>query len=105
VAWTPVLGLAAIWAGLAALALRAFRRAREAMRGAEARSRRERALFVAAALGIALHLIWPAFVGVLLMIVFSGLDLFSRPGPARAPWKAQSRAVDPKYRVAEETSR
>ena len=83
VAWTPVLGLAAMWAGLAALALRAFRRALGEMRCAEGYSRRERALFIAAVAALALHLIWPAFVGVLLMVAFSLIAALSRQGSSR----------------------
>ena len=92
-----MLGLAAVWAGLAALSFRAFRRAREEMLSGGARSGRERALFVAAVLAIALHLIWPAFVGVLLMVALRMLDGVSRRGPAHA--------VDPESRVAEDTRR
>lgn len=72
------------------------------MRGAEARSRWERALFVAAVLALVLHLIWPAFVGVLLLISFSVLDALSRRDSARSSTKAPPGAVDPDYRVAEE---
>lgn len=105
IAWTPVLGLAALWAGLAALAFRAFRRAREELRCAAVRSSRERALFVAAVLAIALHLTWPAFVGGLLIVAFGLLAMMSRRSPERSPKKAQRRAVDPEYRVAEEMPR
>lgn len=100
-AWTPVLGLAAVWAGLAALAFRSFRRAREELRFAEGRSDRERALFLATVLAIGLHLIWPPFVGVLLMIAFSLLEASSRRAPVMSP----SRALVPDHRVAEETPR
>jgi hypothetical protein len=93
-AWTPVLGLAAVWAGLAALALRAFRRAREEMRGAEARSGRERALFVATVVVIGLHLIWPAFVGVLVMVAFGVIGALSRRGPVRAALEPERRGIE-----------
>ena len=105
IAWTPVLGLAALWAGLVTLALRAFRRAREELRCAGSQSSGERALFGAAVLVLALHLIWPAFMGILLMVAFSALDVVSRRGAGRSPTSAPPRAVDPEYRVAEETSR
>jgi hypothetical protein len=93
VAWTPVLGLAAIWAGLAALAFRAFRRAREELRCAEGQSRRERALFAAALAALALHLLWPAFVGVLLMVAFRLLDALSRQG---SPQTSQTPRLEPR---------
>jgi hypothetical protein len=105
VAWTPVLVLSALWAGLAALALRSFRRARAEVRGAEARSSREHGLFVAAALAIGLHLIWPAFVGALLMITFSLLDVMSRRDVARAPTRVRLRSVNLEHRIAEEMPR
>jgi hypothetical protein len=100
-AWTPVLGLVAVWTSLVALAFTAFRRAREELRFAEARSGWERALFVATALTIGLHLIWPAFLGVFLMVALSVIGALSRRGPARAP----SRAMIHVPRVAEEMSR
>ncbi len=102
VAWTPVLVLSALWCGLAALALRAFRRARAGARGAEARSSWEHGLFIAAALAVGLHLIWPAFVGALLMITLSLLDLVSRRDVARAPTRAGPRSVSLEHRIAEE---
>ena len=104
-AWTPVLGLAALWAGLAALAFRALRRAREELRVAEGRSTRERALFFAAAAGLALHLIWPAFVGVLLLVAFSLLDALSRKGSSRAPLTTPLRAVGSGYPAIKEMPR
>jgi hypothetical protein len=97
-AWTPVLGLTAVWTGLVALAFRAFRRAREELRFAEARSTWERALFFATALTIALHLIWPAFLGVFLMVASSLIGALSRRDRARSPSRAMIRVS----RVAEE---
>lgn len=105
VAWTPVLGLAAVWAGLAALALRSFRRARAELRLAEGESEWERALFAATGAVVVLHLIWPAFLGVFLMIALTVIGALSRRGAGRSSTKARSRAVDLEYRVAEETSR
>ncbi|MEP7123648.1 MAG: hypothetical protein ABJE95_22160 [Byssovorax sp.] len=99
-AWAPVIGLSAVWAALATLALRAFRRARAELRRAEAQSGWERGLFLATALTIGLHLIWPAFVGVLLMMVLSLLGALSRRAPVKAPSRAMIR-----YRVVEEMPR
>jgi hypothetical protein len=104
-AWTPVLGLTAVWAGLAALAFRSFRRAREELRAAEGESGWERTLFAATVLALVLHLIWPAFLGVFLMIAFTLIGVVSRRGAGRSSMRARSRAMVRDYRVAEETSR
>ena len=105
IAWTPVLALAAVWAGLAALAFRGFRRAREEQLRAEGESSWERALFAATGAALALHLIWPAFLGVFLMTALLVLGAVSRRGAGRSPTKARSRVVDREYRAVEETSR
>lgn len=105
IAWTPVLGLAAVWAGLAALAFRAFRRAREEMRWAEGQSSWERTLFAATVLALVLHLIWPAFLGVFLMIALKMIDVASPRRAERSPMRAPKRAMIPEYQSAEETFR
>ncbi|MFT3765363.1 MAG: hypothetical protein QM820_07600 [Minicystis sp.] len=97
-AWTPVLAIAAFWSILALEALRYMQKSLRDRRGAGGRSFVQLLCFIAAVIAIAVHIVWPPFVGALLVIVLGLIGLTSRIAAAittmlAATWRAASRAA------------